>query len=373
MVLASMLLAVLVAAPPAAAHRPSDAYLTLRVDDRTIHGQWDIALRDLDFAIGLDTNDDGRITWGELDTRREAIGAYALARLDLDADAAPCARHATDLMVDRHGEDAYAVVYFVAACAAAPTELRVSYRLFFDLDPQHRGLARVDSAGIIATSVLSPDQPTWRVEVGARQPWQTALTYLREGVRHILTGFDHLLFLISLLLPAVLRPTPRGWRPIDRPGEAAGEVLRVVTAFTVAHSITLGLATLGWISVPPRVVEPLIAASIVLAAVNNIYPLVTQGLWAVAFAFGLVHGIGFADALKDLGLPGGALLLPLFSFNLGVEVGQLLVVAVVLPLALLLRRSGLYQTLGLRFGSLCIAAVAALWMIERACGVVLVL
>jgi hypothetical protein len=142
-------------------------------------------------------------------------------------------------------------------------------------------------------------------------------------------------------------------------------VLKVVTAFTVAHSITLGLATLGVIELPSRWVEAAIAASVVLAALNNLFPLVLGRRWLVAFGFGLIHGFGFASVLADLGLPREALLLALVGFNLGVECGQLAIVALFLPLAYALRRTRLYRLWIFGAGSALIAVVAALWLSER--------
>jgi len=121
----------------------------------------------------------------------------------------------------------------------------------------------------------------------------------------------------------------------------------------------------GFISLPSRLIESTIAASVVIAALNNLYPLITQRLWIVAFLFGLVHGLGFANVLADLALPKPSLVISLVSFNLGVEAGQLMIVAALLPLAFLARRSWFYPRLVLGAGSLGIAAVAAIWLIER--------
>jgi hypothetical protein len=198
--------------------------------------------------------------------------------------------------------------------------------------------------------------------------------YLRDGVWHIWIGFDHILFLLSLLLPAVgswalLGGTPPRhgpWQPVSRFGTAFWDVLRIVTAFTVAHSITLSLATLGLVSLPSRLVESAIAASVVLAALNNVWPLFHSRRWMVAFVFGLVHGFGFASVLADLGLPQDALVLALLGFNLGVEGGQLAIVAVFLPVAFALRRTWFYRRAVLVGGSLLIALIAAAWLAERA-------
>jgi hypothetical protein len=148
---------------------------------------------------------------------------------------------------------------------------------------------------------------------------------------------------------------------------AAGiEVLKVVTAFTVAHSITLTLAVLGLVSLPSRLVESVIAASVMLAALNNLRGTVARRRWVMAFAFGLVHGFGFASVLADLGLPQGALALALAGFNIGVELGQLAIVAAFLPLAFALRGTAFYRLGVLQLGSAVVALLAAWWLVERA-------
>jgi hypothetical protein len=174
-----------------------------------------------------------------------------------------------------------------------------------------------------------------------------------------------MLFLCALLLPAVLARRAGQWQAVAGFGAAFREVLKVVTAFTLAHSITLSLAVLGVIAVPSRLVESAIALSVIAAALNNLFPLISRRLWAVAFAFGLVHGLGFANVLTELGLPRDALAVSLVSFNLGVEVGQLAVVGALLPPAYFWRRSWVYPRLVLGAGSLAIAAIAAVWLIER--------
>jgi hypothetical protein len=188
-------------------------------------------------------------------------------------------------------------------------------------------------------------------------------------VLHIWMGFDHLLFLLSLLLPAVLvrsRVPGATWTGAPTFRHAFWDVFRVVTAFTVAHSITLSLAALGVVSLPSRLVESAIAASVVLAALNNVRPVVFGGRWIIAFAFGLIHGFGFASVLADLGLPRDSLLLALVAFNVGVELGQLAIVAVFLPIAYALRDTWLYRRVILAGGSLLVAVLAALWLAERA-------
>jgi hypothetical protein len=358
---------------PAYAHKPSDSYLMLSVQDEHLSGQWDIALRDFDYAIGLDADGNGEITWGEVKAKHKEIEAYALARLMIDADGARCAMSVTEHLIDNHSDGAYEVMRFAADCPAAPRVLTIKYTLFFDLDPQHRGLLRLEEQGRTQTAVFSPDRETWRLEGQSVGLGSQFRDFFETGVWHIWTGFDHILFLCALLLPAVLEHRGGKWQAVASFRQALLDVVKIVTAFTIAHSITLSLAVLGFITLPSRLIESTIAASVVVAALNNLYPLIEKRLWIVAFVFGLVHGLGFANVLTDLALPKPALAVSLVSFNLGVEAGQLAIVAAFLPLAYLSRRSWLYPRLALGAGSLSIVAVASVWLIERSLNVSILL
>jgi hypothetical protein len=352
---------------PALAHKPSDSYLSLRAQPAGLSGQWDIALRDLEYAVGLDTDGDGAITWGELRAHHAAIARYALSRLQFTRAGRACAEGPADLLVDNHSDGAYAVLTFEVDCGpSAGDSVEVEYSLFFDLDPTHRGLLRWEAAGRTVTAVLGPDSPKYRLAVEAVSPLGQFLAYGKEGVWHIWIGIDHMLFLISLLLPAVYATTKRSWAPVERFMPAFWDVARVVTAFTVAHSITLSLAALSVISLPTRVTETAIAFSVLAAALNNIWPVVHERRWVAAFAFGLIHGFGFASVLADLGLPQGTLLLALVGFNLGVEAGQLAIVSVLVPLAYAVRGSRFYRRFIFLPGSVIIAVIALGWMVERA-------
>lgn len=346
----------------AQAHKPSDSYLALEAQGGALRGQWDIALRDLEHALGLDADGDGAITWGELRAKHAEVAAYALARLSLRG----CNLTPRAQLVDHHTDGAYAVLEFDVDCGASlPETMELEYRLFADLDPTHRGLLRAKLGAQTMTAVLGPDQARLELRAAGRSRWAQFLDYGREGVWHIGIGIDHVLFLLSLLLPAVLALSARGWEPAARFGPVFWDVFKVVTAFTLAHSITLSLAALAVIELPSRLVESAIALSVVLAALNNLWPLVDRGRWLVAFGFGLVHGFGFASVLTDLGLPKDALLVALVGFNLGVEAGQLLIVGAFLPLAYATRRTWLYRRMVVAGGSAVIALVAALWVVER--------
>jgi hypothetical protein len=369
-------LAILLAAwgGAAHAHKPSDSYLTLtlRASGDVLEGQWDIALRDLDFVLGLDTNRDGAITWGELKAARSRIADYAFARLTLEGigrgDRSPCPARLTGLLVDEHVDGHYAVLRFSADCGLRPSELAVHYRLLFEVDPTHRGLLQVIGAAGSQAAVLSREAPDASLSLSSPGRWQQLGAFVREGIWHILKGYDHVLFLLTLLFPAVVRYGARGWEPRASLRAAALEVLQVVTAFTLAHSLTLSLAVMGFVHLPARWVESAIALTVLLGALNNLRPLIIRRRWAVAFGFGLVHGLGFASVLADLGLHGTNLALSLFGFNLGVEMGQLLIVLAVLPLAFLLRDTVLYRHTFMPAGSAATVLLAGYWLVVRMTG-----
>lgn len=348
------------------AHKASDSYLSLAVEGDKVTGQWDIALRDLDFAIGLDDNEDGDITWGEVKGHHRDIASYATSRLKIGAGGKDCPIEVGEQLIDDHTDGAYTVMKFTAHCPESIQSLTLDYKLLFDIDPQHRGLLRLQRGAMVDTAIMSPEHPSQSFDIGnvsrLAQLWQ----YIVEGVWHIWKGYDHILFLLSLLLPAVLTHRSGRWQPVSTFHEAFIDVLKIVTSFTVAHSITLTLATLGIISLPSRLVESAIAFSVALAALNNVFPVFQGRRWTVAGAFGLIHGFGFASVLMDLGLPQGALALALFGFNVGVEIGQLAIVSAFLPLAYLMRSSAAYRKGIFIGGSVLIVLIACVWFVERA-------
>jgi hypothetical protein len=357
---------------PAAAHTTSEAYLTLgtQAGSAAVTGRLEIALRDLDDVLSLDRDGNGEITWGELRAARDAVAAYAVARIVVSADGLPCAPSAGELQVVEHGSGAYAVIALAFACAAPMRELSLDYRLFGDANPMHRGLLKLDSGAATRSAVLDPTAPApQRFVLAEASGWSTLLTYVGQGVWHIWIGIDHILFLVALLLPAVLWREGGRWVAAGTFRAVFWDVLKVVTGFTLAHSITLTLATLGWVTLPSRAVESVIAASVALAAANNLWPVIGGRRWLVAFTFGLVHGFGFAGALAELGLPQGALAWSLLGFNVGVELGQLAIVAIFLPVAFALRGTRFYRHAVLTGGSILIVGMALVWFAERAFGI----
>lgn len=358
----------------AAAHKPSDSYLilTLPAQGGVLEGQWDVALRDLDFAIGLDANRDGAITWGELKAAQSRIADYAFSRLTLEGvargDRSHCAVRLLEMLVDEHVDGHYAVLRFRADCGLRPMQLAVRYQLLFEVDPTHRGLLQVVSEGHEQAEVLSREAPAASVDLIAPGRWRQFAGFVSEGIWHILKGYDHVLFLLTLLFPAVVQYSVRGWRPRESLSEPSLEVLKVVSAFTLAHSLTLSLAVLGLVHLPSRWVECAIAVTVLLGALNNLKPVVVGRRWAVAFAFGLVHGFGFASVLADLGLRQTNLVLSLVGFNCGVEIGQMAIVLSVLPLAFVSRRTWLYRRAFMPAAATAIVLLAAWWLLGRITG-----
>ena len=361
----AMFLVLVVCQLSAWAHKASDSYLVVDVKGKQVTVQWDIALRDIDFALGLDGDGNAEITWGELRARQSDVAAWALSRLAVTRSGV-CPLDVTGLQVDDHTDGGYAVLHLHGVCPEATGALGMDYRLLFDLDKLHRGLLRLTLDGVTYTTVLSPTSGAVQFGVAQGSHWAQFGQYLVEGIWHIWIGFDHILFLLSLLLPAVLVLHMRRWQGVSSVGIAIREVLWVVTSFTAAHSITLSLAALGLVSLPSRLVESAIALSVVLAAANNLWPVVEHRRWLVAFGFGLIHGFGFASMLAELGLPADALVLSLLGFNAGVEVGQVAIVAGFLPVAFLLRNTRFYVRDVFGLGSWLAMLVALVWLVERA-------
>ncbi|CAG7856457.1 hypothetical protein MCAMS1_00947 [biofilm metagenome] len=349
------------------AHKPSDSYLALTLTENQLSGRWDIALRDLDFAIGLDSNDDGAITWGEVRLKSPEIWKHALATLQLSSTSQTCNYREGELKIDRHTDGHYAVLYFFCDHFPVLDSLAVNYRLFAEIDPQHRGLLNLSYGKSDTASVLDPNKPVRIYNISENQTlWAELVDFIHEGIWHIWIGFDHILFLFSLLIPSVMLYQKAEWQPVADFKKALWDVIRVVTAFTVAHSITLSIAALGILELPSRWVESIIAASVILAALNNLVPIFTEKRVRLAFIFGLIHGFGFASVLTDLNLKESSRLWGLFGFNLGVEIGQLALVALFLPITYQLSRYSLYKPVVLRCCSAGIASLASIWFYERA-------
>lgn len=362
---AVLLLALLLISSSAHAHKPSDSYLLFSRSDGGLSARWDIPLRDLDSAVGLDNDGSGDVTWGELRAADAMVKAYAGDALQLVTPRGACAATFGETQVISHSDEAYAALGIDFACPGGTDTVRIHYDLLFGLDAQHRGIMRL-ADGDAAPIILTKQRRDADLSLARAGGGQSFFAIVALGVQHILEGYDHLLFLLVLLLPAVLRREQGRWLAARDFRGVLGDVLRIVTAFTAAHSLTLGLAAAGVISLPSRFVESAIALSVILAALNNLFPLVRSERWLAAFALGLLHGFGFASALSEIGLSQASFARTIFGFNLGVELGQLAVVLLLLPLMHYVRRSSRYEALGLRLGSTLVLLVSGVWFVERA-------
>lgn len=354
---------------PAQAHIASNGFLVAQVDGKEISGSVELAVRDVELAIGVDSNNDGRVTWAELRSSAPQLQQYVAHHLALFSQEQACELSFRSLQVNDRVDGNYAWLPFLAHCPAAVKQLSIRYTLLQDVDPSHRGLLTLTAGAIAQTAVLGGRDAATTFSVYSPALGRAFIEYLNAGIWHILSGIDHLLFLLSLLLPAVLLRRSGHWEPVPRARPAFISTLKVVTAFTLAHSITLTLAALEVVRLPSRLTESVIAASIIVAALNNIYPLVTESRARIAFAFGLLHGFGFASVLADMGLPHGARLISLLAFNLGIEAGQLAVVIAIMPVMYALRSSLFYRRAVMPWGSAAIASLALVWLIQRALGV----
>lgn len=351
-------------AAPAHSHTLSNGYLELTVDGASAHGQLDLSVRDLHDALGLDADLDGAVRWSEARARTLALTHYVASSLSVANGAERCGLTFGQLGTVRRADGEHLALPISAHCDERIGELTIDYRLLFALDAQHRGLLRVARAGASEAAALRLTDRPGPITFALTEPSAEVLGFVWQGVWHIWIGFDHILFLIALLLPAVFRRRGRTWEPAPSFREVARDVFDVVTAFTLAHSITLVLSTLGHITLPVRLVETAIAISVAAAALGNLVR-VFDARWAVAFALGLLHGFGFSNVLIDLGLPRHHLVSALLGFNLGVELGQLAIVAGFLPVAYAARRTSGYRVL-LWAGSAAMAIIALHWSVERA-------
>ena len=361
-------LVLLGAAMSAQAHVASNGFLSLQVKGAQVDGALELAVRDAEIAVGLDADHDGKVTWGEVRAAQGALVVYLRQHLQLSEPEGRCQLSFGAVQINERIDGNYLWQPLTAVCPVALRALTIDYRLLDQEDPSHRGLLTLSAQGIAQTAVLGGSRALQSFDLRHPSVWYAFVEYLQAGIWHIWSGIDHLLFLLSLLLPAVLVRRNHRWQAVRQAAPALLNILKVVTAFTLAHSITLSLAAFDIIRLPSRLTESVIAASIVVAALNNVFPLVTEARWRIAFAFGLLHGFGFAAVLSEMGLPQGARLVSLVAFNLGVEAGQLAVVLAIMPIAYLLRASRFYQGALMPWGSTGIAGLALVWLIQRATG-----
>jgi hypothetical protein len=321
-----------------------------------VHVTTQISNRDLYEAIGVDR--DRAVDRAEVERARDKLLAYVADRVHVKNGEADCPPDRRALSFADKSDGFFAVTRIDYVCKRSAAELSIEYDLFFDLDPMHQGLARIELPGQPerqhvfrgAARTLRLDRPL--------SLFDNLRDYLVLGMEHIFTGYDHLAFLCGLLLVACAFGLRRGLRYI----------LGIVTAFTVAHSITLIAAGLGWVRLPSRFVESAIALSIAYVAVENLAVRDPKHRWLLTFFFGLVHGFGFASVLAEIGLPPSGVIPSLVSFNVGVELGQLTVVCAVAPILLWLVPRYKLAAPVRTWGSVALVVMSSYWFFERVLG-----
>ena len=393
----------------AAAHAPGENYVWVNVDQNGISGRFEIHVDDLKRKLNID------LETQSIDDSAEAVQEYLVKHFELliDGKSIEIEFGETGLFVENAE---YAQYYYTTKPMDVPDQFSIRNDIFITPDdPLHRSLIvleynkKIDSeyGGENAIMAFGPHNDVQELDLTDLPSLLNPKQFIWQGVLHIWIGLDHILFLLALLLMAVMvvnRPVPVGDSEamIDKPeialidGEkvdsekvdldaavtsevmtltpvstfagAFWNVFKIVTIFTIAHSITLSLAALGLINVNSQLIESLIALSIVIVAINNIFPKFNDKRWLIIFFFGLFHGMGFASVMGVLPFRTISLMKVLIAFNVGVELGQLAIVAGVFPVIYLLRKTKFYRYVILVGGSAVIAAIAIYWFFERALG-----
>jgi hypothetical protein len=307
----------------------------------------------------------------------DSIMAYVQPRLSFSANGQPIA-----LRFVKHGvsdmiiADYVQLHFVIEGVSELPTTMEVGYPVLFEIDPRHRNMLVVEYNWMTTTfneesniaAIFTPSAPRQTLDFSKSTVLNGFLGFIRLGAWHIWIGIDHILFLIALILPSVLLRRAGRWEPVPGFRPAFLNMIAIVTAFTVAHSITLSMAAMGVVTLPARPIEAIIALSIAAAALHNIYRPFQVREWTIAFAFGLFHGFGFANVLSEIELERSYLALSLLGFNLGVELGQLGIILIAFPLLFALRSTRIYMPV-MRYGSLVLICIALFWFVERVSGV----
>ena len=269
----------------------------------------------------------------------------------------------------QHGDGLYVALPFQVDCFGDQLE-HFDYTLLFADNPLHRGLVSLrGQEGYVQYHVMTErDTQLLLGPSHASSSRQVFSVFFMEGVWHLVTGYDHLAFLLALLLPAVLFRKARTWQAAPQLRPALKDSLVLVSAFTLAHSLTLVISTLGWITPPSAFVEPLIGLTVIVAGISLLYPVPVRWRFIATLVFGLVHGFGFATMLGELISASGQRALGLIGFNLGIEVAQLAVVGVVLPLLFLIRNLIIYRRVLLPLASGVIGVLGLGWTVQALTG-----
>jgi len=361
-----LLAVVCIATVPAFAHSSGISYLALDAPsaDGPVQVRWELVAHDLMGILPIDADHNGVLTWQEMSGARASLIEPAIIRqLTLQRGGASCRLEVTDVALVERIATSMVSVTLSADCPKSG-HLVAGGPLFLEGDATQRVLVSLSRGQARLAGVISTASPAW-TEPAQPSAWASFVRFVGEGIWHVLIGYDHVAFLLLLLLPSVLRPVEGRWQGTTRFSQVARDVVVIVTAFTVAHSITLALAVTGAVRLPSQPIEVAIAASIAIAGAINLLPRLSRLRLALAFGFGFVHGFGFANALGEIDAAGTPLLPLLAGFNIGVEIAQLGIVALVLPFIYLARGTRWYAGGVLPFGSCALGAAGVVWLLQR--------
>lgn len=360
----------------AVAHSLGQGYLYLQIYSDGIHGRVEFTTTDINRIFGESVFPlDRAPTRAELDAQTDRLEAYVAERIRFAAGGRDASLRFTGTdVLDIDLADYVMVRFELEGLEEVPQDLDVRYSAMFDVDRDHRGLLVIEhnwktgtfNNEAVHSLIFGPGSQEQTLDLSKSSTWRGFVSMVVLGIWHIWIGIDHILFLLALTLPSVLRREKHHWIPEPRFKTAFWNILKVVTLFTLAHSVTLSLAALGVVSLSERFVESVIALSIALAALHVIYPVFKAEDWVIAFGFGLFHGFGFANVLGHVGLGREFMALSLFGFNVGVEIGQIAVIALVFPILFLVRNLAMYRSVVLRYGAAVLILVSMYWFTERA-------
>lgn len=369
-------LALLVPALVAFGHSGEESYVYLDLYDHSVEGRVEYPVGDIGEILGIEIPQDEAGAAAVVEANLDLLQGYAGDHLDLGDSTMDWSLDFDTYEILPTAFGTYVVLHFDVADEfpeGPPRNFTVTYDGVLESKPERSALLIIGTdwgSGTFnneASSLLTftPETTTQEIQLDDPSFFAGFSGVVGLGVEHIEIGSDHILFIFALVLPAVLIfTTKKGWEPATSFGSSLWTVLKIATAFTIAHTITLTLGGLGIVEISPRIVEPLIAISIVLAALHNIRPKFFNKEWMIAFGFGLVHGFGFASLLSGLGLDRANRAVSLLGFNLGIELGQVAIIIMVFPLLFLLRRTRAYLTL-MKIGSWALAIIASMWFIDR--------
>ncbi|MEJ2502858.1 MAG: HupE/UreJ family protein [Gemmatimonadota bacterium] len=364
------------AVAPAAAHEPGQSYVYLRVHDDSLAIRLEITESDLEKALGFGWDVETGVSAEEIEARLDSIRQYVESNFSIGAGGVAFDPEYLGWSELTTGGGTFVQLeYLVQDIGGIPDQLEVSYSVLFEQDRTRRNFLIIEHNWKTATFnneagislIFTPRNRTQSLDLSSSSIWRGFAGLVWLGVLHIWIGIDHILFLLALILPAVLVRAAGQWKPVGDFRTALFNILAVVTAFTLAHSVTLALAGLQIVTLPSVLVESVIAASIAIAAAANLSARLDVREWLVAFGFGLFHGFGFASVMGDVGVGRDHLALSVFGFNVGVELGQIAIILVVFPVLYLVRTTRVYVPM-MRFGSVALIALAMVWFGERAFG-----